>query len=567
MPLKTNLNVTPYYDDYSPSDNFQQVLARPAFALQARELTQLQSILRNHSEKIGDFVFQEGSVVIPGSLSIEREFNFIKLDNTYGGETIDVTQYTDTIITGTTSGVSAMVVHVVASTSTDQATLYVRYTKSGTDKSTDATSSPTVFSDGETFSSAAGVTHGSTSYSVNVVSAKVYDTSPTGFGVAARMSPGVYYLRGGFVEVDEETLIISKYVSGAGVSARVGFTITETIVTPEADSSLLDNATGTSNFAAKGAHRLKVAAALSKLDSGSTADSSFIELVEIRGGLPTSVINRTQLGTILDTLARRTYDESGDYTIRPFMFEAKESVTLNENIGVYDSGATTDDGGTASTSLLSLKVSPGKAYIRGNEIEKTTNTFIDVPKARDFNTINAGIITYDVGNYLNITNVYGTPDISFVNGEITSYKQISIFDTQTSTRGSSSGTRIGVARARTMEYSSGTAAATSALYKLYLFDFRPFTFLTLSGTPSPTLEVNHSNGGVQVKGVTSGATGWVFADGTAAAQVILTNVSGNFTVGEKITASDSAETDQIVENSSNADITITIIVTKNVLQH
>ena len=85
MPFKTNLNVTPYYDDYSSSDNFQQVLARPAFAIQARELTQLQSILRNHSEKIGDFVFQEGSVVIPGSLTIQKKYAYIKLDNTYGG--------------------------------------------------------------------------------------------------------------------------------------------------------------------------------------------------------------------------------------------------------------------------------------------------------------------------------------------------------------------------------------------------------------------------------------------------------------------------------------------------
>ena len=319
MPFKTDLNVTPYYDDYSSSDNFQQVLARPAFAIQARELPQLQSILRNHSEKIGDFVFQEGSVVIPGSLSIAGQFAFIKLDNTYGGETINVTQYKDTIITGTTSGVSAMVVHVAASTSTDQATLYVRYTKSGTDKATDATSSPTVFSAGETFSSSAGVTHGTTVYSADVVSAKVYDTSPTGFGIAAQMSPGVYYLRGGFVEVDEETLIISKYLSDTTVNARVGFTITETLTTPEADTSLLDNATGTSNYAAKGAHRLKVTAALAKLDAGSTADSSFIELMEIKGGRSTSVVNRTQLGTILDTLARRTYDESGDYTIRPFM--------------------------------------------------------------------------------------------------------------------------------------------------------------------------------------------------------------------------------------------------------
>ena len=115
-----------------------------------------------------------------------------------------------------------------------------------------------------------------------------------------------------------------------------------------------------------------------------------------------------------------------------------------------------------------------------------------------------------------------------------------------------------------MEHSSGTAGDTSSVYKLYLFDFRPFTFLTLDGTPSPTLEVNHSNGGVQIKGVTSGATGWVFADGTGTAQVILTNVSGSFSAGEKITASDSEESDSIVETSGDVDITISTIVSKNI---
>ena len=53
--------------------------------------------------------------------------------------------------------------------------------------------------------------------------------------------------------------------------------------------------------------------------------------------------------------------------------------------------------------------------------------------------------------------MYGSPDISFVSGESTAYKQISLFDTVTATRGSSSGTRIGVARARSIEYSGGTA--------------------------------------------------------------------------------------------------------------
>ena len=99
---------------------------------------------------------------------------------------------------------------------------------------------------------------------------------------------------------------------------------------------------------------------------------------------------------------------------------------------------------------------------------------------------------------------------------------------------------------------------------MYLFDIRPFTFLTLSGTPSPTLEANHSNGGVLVTGATSGAKGFVFADGTGGAKVILTNVIGTFSNGEKIKTSDSGETDDIVEDSGDGDLTISSIKTNSI---
>ena len=52
MAQKTDLNVAPYYDDFDSTDNFHKVLFRPGFAVQARELTQLQSILQNQIEKI-----------------------------------------------------------------------------------------------------------------------------------------------------------------------------------------------------------------------------------------------------------------------------------------------------------------------------------------------------------------------------------------------------------------------------------------------------------------------------------------------------------------------------------
>ena len=596
MPFKTNLNVTPYYDDFNSANNFQQILARPGFAVQARELTQMQSMLKNQIETMGDFLFKEGAMVVPGTIRGEK-FSFIKLENTYAGNTIDATQYsggvaadsnglsyntgTNTIITGVTSGVKYKVVATIAATASDPVTLLCTIISAGGGRET---GEPQAFPiAGEELTANVAVTHGTTNYAANAVSAKVFTPTTTynlvdgatpdftafdnslhnGGCRAVSIAEGVYYLRGCFVEVPAQLVVVEKYHVQL-VSARIGLEIKEEIVTPEADTSLLDNATGTSNYAAKGAHRLKITATLVSKSLDDTDDLNFVQLMKYNNGRLEEKVDKTDLGRIEKTLARRTFDESGDYTVRPFQFEVKESVDLNEFAGQFTKGQTTDDGNIASTSLLAVKVSPGKAYIKGFEVEKIGTTIIDVPKARNFETVNAESTAYDIGNFVTITNVYGTPDVTFISGETTPYKQIDLLDQQIATRGSTSGTRVGIARTRTIEYSSGTVGEVDAVYKLYLFDIRPFTFITLDGTPSATLEANHSNGGVQVKGVNSGATGWVFADGTGGTEVVLTNVAGTFSVGEKITASDSAETDKIVENSGNTDLTIVRVVTKSI---
>ena len=557
MPNKTDLNVTPYYDDFDKTKNFQQILSRPAYAVQARELTQMQSMLTNQIETLGNFNLAEGTMVIPGALHIISPFAGIEIQSTFGNEDVDVTNYPaeSCTLTGLTSGVQALVLHGEKFLEENISMIYVRYIKVGTDNVT------AVFQAGESISADVPVTHGTTVFSVGIPSMKAGLNSPDKKATVAQIEAGVYWIRGHFVETPKSIALVSSTTPFG--SGRVGFTLTETIVTPEIDSTLLDNASGTSNYAAKGSHRLKTSVTLKVLPLGSVDDDNFIELATVISGRVQNV-NKVKLGGILEKIAARTYEESGNYTIRPFTFQVKESVTLNENEGVYKKGETTRSGGTASTDILALKVSPGKAYISGHEVEKIVSNVIDIPKARDFNSVNTSVTTYDIGNFLNITNVYGSPDVSFISGETTPYKQISLFDTETVTRGTSSGTRIGVARARTIEYFSGTSGATTSSYKLFLFDFRPFTIITLSGTPSPTLEATHSSGGVQVKGVSSNATGWVFADGTGSDVVILTNVSGKFVDGEKITASDSAESDQIVETSGNVDITINRTIVKNV---
>ena len=559
MAQKTDLNVSPYYDDFDINDNFHRVLFRPGFAVQARELTQLQSILQNQIERHGQNIFKDGTVIIPGQVSISNAYTSIQLASQFGGEDVVVAQYLNTTtpvtITGATSGVKAKVIGVKAGTSTTQPVLYIQYIQAGSDNTTQ------VFSDSENISADASVTH-TTTYATNVASATTH-TSAAQTGVAAKVESGVYYIRGQFVRVAEQTHVVSDNDSSA--SARVGFTITESLITPESDSSLTDNATGSSNFAAKGAHRLKIELTLTSLAESSTADTSFVEVVRVKGGIVQYEARFTEYSILGNTLARRTFDESGDYTVRPFQFDMRETVTQTiENqrfSGVYTNGGTTNDGNTASESLLTLACSPGKAYVKGFEIEKITQTFKDISKARDFQTVNAGVTTYEIGNFAKISNLYNTPDIGAVSGETTAYKTLGLFDDVTTTRGSASGNQVGVARARSIQYESGTAGNTDAIYRLFLFDIRPFTYLTLNDTPSPTLIANRTNGGVQVKGVTSGATGLVFGTLTSGTQVVLTQVIGTFSSGEKIIASDSSETGGIVENSSNADLTISNIVT------
>ena len=107
MPQITDLNVAPYYDDFDKDDNFHRVLFRPGFAIQARELTQLQSIMQNQIERFGRHMFQEGSVVIPGQVTYSDIVTNVQLQSTFAGETIDPKQYynatTPVIITGNSS--------------------------------------------------------------------------------------------------------------------------------------------------------------------------------------------------------------------------------------------------------------------------------------------------------------------------------------------------------------------------------------------------------------------------------------------------------------------------------
>ena len=102
MAQKSNLNVSPYFDDFDSNNNFYKVLFNPGFPVQARELTTSQSILQNQIEDFGSHIFKNGSVVIPGNLVYDNRYHSVKLNSTNFG--IDISLYINNFVGKTITG-------------------------------------------------------------------------------------------------------------------------------------------------------------------------------------------------------------------------------------------------------------------------------------------------------------------------------------------------------------------------------------------------------------------------------------------------------------------------------
>lgn len=445
-----DFNVSPYYDDFlangsdgkPPKEKYYRVLFRPSVAIQAREMTQLQTILQQQISSFGDHMFEEGAMIIPGGTALDLEYGFIKVNASYNSADVESyrTNFKDIVITGATGGVTAKVVGTAAATGSDALTLFVKYTNSGTNNTTKT------FATGEVVT---GVDAGGVTRGAEIGSA----ATDVGFGSAASIQPGVYYVNGVFAFVTSQTLVLDKYTNTP--SYRIGLNISETFSTTTEDTSLNDNAAGSPNFAAPGAHRYKIDLTLAKFTTAQTTDANFIELMRVENGVIKKQVRSTEYSVLEETFARRTFDESGNYTVRPFNVDVREHLASGNNRGVFSAG----DGGDATK--LAIGLEPGKAYVRGYEIDSTQTKFVAVDKARDTEQIVNSITSFELGNF---TLVSPTSGVAMNLPNVNQFEKINIIDGSSAT--------VGTARVRAIELHSGTQGSGTEQYKLYIFDLQ-----------------------------------------------------------------------------------------------
>ncbi len=522
MPQNTNLNVSPYFDDFDENKNYKRVLFKPGTPIQSRELTTLQSILQNQIDKFGQHFFKEGAKVIPGQMSYDNRINFIRVEPLYLGTTVSsyIKNVIGATIIGQTSGVKAEVELAITDTEStvNSNTFYIRYVSSGTNFEAKE------FQAGETLLVDRDIAYGNGQIILaNSPLATVIQENELGNASIAAINEGVYFIRGHFVKIQPQKVILDQYSEEA--NARVGLLVEEDIITSYDDDSLNDNAQGFSNYAAPGADRLKISATLIKKDLTDFNDENFIELMRIvNGDLQSFKPSKANEDYINDVLARRTYDESGNYIVKPFEVFAKEN--LNDglgNEGIYFDNETTPSGLEPAEDTLTIKISPGKAYVEGYEIEKISPTLIDIEKPRTSREIQNYSLTFNAAASVNVDNVYGSPRVGLTTSDVIQLSDSRVNNSSPSTL---PGNQIGVARLYDF-ISDAVYGDDTTQFTCYLYDIETYTTLTVS--KSVTIPVP-----AKIEGKTSKASGYLVSSVTSGTTLSLYSTKGKFVPTESI---------------------------------
>jgi hypothetical protein len=406
MPINTDLNIDPYFDDFETAKQFYRVLFKPKFAVQARELTQLQTILQNQIEQFGDNIFKEGSIIRGCNFTELSDLRYVKVRDRAATSVVgqfDPTLYIGEVdgdteiryeLEGQVSGLRANILFATRGFETrppDLNTFYISYLNTNETQVKE-------FLPGELLNIKKirfvndviqPVQSGDDPVETINVTNQI-DHAGRSFGL--RAAEGILFQRGHFLFADEQIVIVSKYTNFPDRVA-VGYSIEERLVSYLQDPSLLDNANGYVNENAPGADRLKLVPILTaKTLAEAEADTQFFILSRYQNGNAVLLRDVSQFNVIGQEMARRTFEESGNYVARDFNVQiTRESFANND---------------------LTVAISPGVAYIQGFRVENVGDVFLTIDPIENTNFATNQPVSFEYGGFLKIQSITGTVPIN-----------------------------------------------------------------------------------------------------------------------------------------------------------
>lgn len=424
-----------YNDDYRDSDNYHRILFNSGRALQARELTQLQTIIQNEIERLGKYLFKESSI-ITGNLGAAQlgstAIFFAKLNTSVNTLPTDYAALDGTYFTNAV-GLKGLIKKVIPATGSDPATiLYSIVDGADEERAADSTIN-------SNFQAGDDITIGATTLSIQTINTVA--NPAIGRASIIDVPQTETFTAGHFVFSPAQTLVIDKYTSTP--TDTIVYVVTEDIVSASDDQALYDNAGSTPNLTSPGADRYRIRLTLDLLSNINTGTTTYIPLINLKNGVteplqfPDSILN--ELGELI---AKRTYDMHGDFVVRDPLnkFQLKVETDSSDDYVVY-------------------AIKPGTAFLGGYRFEKEITTRIRAKKPRvdptDIFTVNNENVAANYGNYFLADSAFGllgkTEDLGTVNLYNKKHK-------------AASATTLGTARIKNIEKND------QGLYKLYMFD-------------------------------------------------------------------------------------------------
>lgn len=366
-----DLNQQPYYDDFNKDGEGVnpnlRILFRPGYPVQARELTQIQSTVQSQISRFGSHIFKDGSKVSGGDLSINK-IKYLVLDPISLAPNTPVTMefLAGKELSNASGTVRAKIVPLTKSfgdTESDSRSLAINYTTSGE------------FGPSEVL------------HVVNqAITVQTDSSNHSGEVTVASINSGVFYVKGFFVYTEPQAIVIGPSWTE---NLRIGLNVSDLIVTESEDNTLLDPAFGSYNYNAPGAHRYRINLELATrlLTDVNEVDPNFVEFVRVDEGEIVSEVKNPKYNELEHEFARRTYDESGSYTVRPFQISFEDHETDDTKVNVV--------------------LDAGKAYVFGYEMETIGKTVLEIDKARDTEFYNNTDAYMRYGQYYVVSSVAG----------------------------------------------------------------------------------------------------------------------------------------------------------------
>ena len=178
-------------------------------------------------------------------------------------------------------------------------------------------------------------------------------------------------------------------------------------------------------------HRLKISLELKEFALNAITDKNFIQLLTISRGQIKSKVSSTDFSVLEQTLARRTFDESGDYVVDNFAVDIREYAQKDGNKGIYavDEFGLYNGKSSNEARKMVAKYRTGKAYIKGYEIVNKETKYLDINKAREsLSTDNVTLKSKGLPTF-NVTNVFGSVPLNKEGSELTAYPDVFLYST------------------------------------------------------------------------------------------------------------------------------------------